>query len=170
MDYNQVLVTCVGKEQIGKLAAEAIRDPVLFKKLSHLALTAQPPVSHKAAWAVSSAVILAPAAGTKYCPVWLSAIDEGLPEPVARELLRAMLYIAVPGRYCGHLFNSCVRVLNEHGHDIGVTYNALRLMSKCVSRYPELKQEAISLVLKHCRSRSVGVRHLAGRMLKEWGG
>jgi|GEM_PF-2676184 len=169
MKTESVLVKGMGKEQAEVLGRRACNEPAFFRVLNDLAAQDSGTISEKAVWALSTALTIDPTCGSTYLNGWIDKIEQGISDSVAREYMRGLLAAEWNEEQDAALLKCCEGILQTQGRDIGVYYNALRILNRLARKYPDLCAEITATAGRHIHSSSVGIRALAAKIVKSPG-
>jgi len=153
---SELLVKGIGKNDIAAIAAQAAKDEGLYKDLLEAISTGERTHTMKAAWIIGTAaekqdLIFA----QKYSSTLLEFVLHKENSGVVRELMKVLLAINLnekeEGLYIDFCFKQlhrdfCFKQLHRSDVDIAVKYNSNKAIEKALKKYPELKEEFVSIL------------------------
>jgi len=144
---SELLVKGIGKNDIAAIAAQAAKDEGLYKDLLEAISTGERTHTMKAAWIIGTAaekqdLIFA----QKYSSTLLEFVLHKENSGVVRELMKVLLAINLNEKEEGLYIDFCFKQLHRSDVDIAVKYNSNKAIEKALKKYPELKEEFVSIL------------------------
>jgi hypothetical protein len=160
------LVKGLGRKEALRIGHQALRSDAMLSELDHLSTSHDFTIAGKSSWIIALLTEEDPKALVRFSSRWIERLKQGnVLENVRREYLRCLLIMPWSDQVAGDLIDYCVVLLQHHEHDTGVKYNALRILARATSLWPELAPEVTELARRHIHSESAGIRALVRNML-----
>jgi len=168
MDFRDSLRKEHSKNQTTKIADYVGVSRTRFKELVEVYLAGPYRITQRAAWALSLCVERHPALILPHLGRILKhAARPGVHDAVKRNTVRLLQFIEIPPMHLGAVAELCFGYLNNRKEAIAVRVFSITVLSKLVSREPDLRGELKLLIVDELPYASPAFRSRGSRTLKE---
>ena len=140
-------------------------DPKRFKELMDLVFTGEPPLPHRASWAVSTVFDKYPEMLTPYLNKVISKIEKFEHPGTRRSLLRCLAEIEIPEHQQGKLFDVCYNWLLSKDEPPAVKVHSMQILINIAKPQPELLREIKLIIEELTDHESAAIRSRSRNLL-----
>jgi hypothetical protein len=136
-------------------------------QLISLLIVNEPKVSRRAAWLASEIARINPSLVMPYVNLLAGKLETDFNDPaIIRNVLRIFQQVRIPARTHGKLMNKCFELVSSPETAPAIKANALTVLDQLGERYPEIRQELLTIIQSQFDQESPAFRSRASKMLK----
>lgn len=152
MDFKNEIERDSSLANAKRIAEHIAFHPKEIKKLVKLFYDADNNISMRSAWIISHVCSLDTKIVIGITPDFIKYLKSEKPNPATiRCILSSLQQIDIPEKYCGSIFDFCMRYVKNATFPHAVRSFSINIMAILCKRYPELKPE-VELILSELKT------------------
>jgi hypothetical protein len=166
MDLKEQLLAEMSRRNVDYIAHYIGSDPTLFEELMQLVFNGKPPLSLRAAWAVSVVTDKYPELLKPYLKKIVDRFETLEHSGVRRLLLRYFASITIPETLQGKLYDFCYQCLVSRSEPPAVKVHAMQILFNIAQAEPDLKKELKLVIEELSNHESAAIKSRSRQILQ----
>lgn len=168
MNIRTALLKEFSKMNSVKISLQIGSNESLFADLITCYLDKDQEIARRAAWALSFCFEQNPQLFDKYINVFVEIMNnQDCHDAVKRTATQALQFMEIPEELEGFVYDYGINILNDSNSANAVKAYTLSILQNIVLKYPELKQELVSIVQSKIEFETPAFKSRAKKLLKE---
>jgi hypothetical protein len=170
IDVQRVLMSEHSRTFTDVQAGMILHKPELFSVYWDIFTSLGEPISSRAAWVVTHAVIRRPGLVGEECIEELLEIAPlAESDGVKRTISKILSLVPLPEKLYGHIVTLCFNWLNDTRESIAVRVYSMEVLQRLAREIPELRGELTATIENHLERFSPGLRNRGMKVIREFG-
>ncbi len=157
------------RNNVDRIVAMVMEDPVLINQLVRFTIQGNIKVSQRASWVLTHCCDLDPELLTPHLEELLVASPNFLHSGVRRNVLRMFVNQPIPEQLQGILYDLCIQWIISKKEPIAVKANAMDILANLAVEQPDFKNEVVPLIMDIIPHGSAGIKAKGINMLRKLG-
>jgi hypothetical protein len=146
VNIQELLIKEHSKTQCLAIKSAVLGNHALMPDLMECFFSDYNRLGQRAAWPVSYIAIENPTLIMPYLPEMVKMLDEPHHDAILRNTIRILQDIDIPEEIEGEVYEKCFNLFNDPKRAIAIRVFAMSVCTNVAIKYPELKEELVSLI------------------------